>query len=416
MDRIVITGGRKLKGEVIISGSKNAALPIQVATLLTDERCLLTNVPRLRDIYTMNEVLKAIGSEVKETTAGFSFQSKPKQKKVAPYELVKTMRASVLVVGPLLVRLGEAKVALPGGCAIGQRPINIHLDGFKKLGAKVEIKEGYVHLKAKKLIGTKITFGFPSVGATENLMMAAVLSEGRTIIENAAREPEIVDLADFLVKMGAQVSGAGSGVIKINGVKELHGCEHRVIPDRIETGTFIIASAITGGEIKIRNARLDHLDALIDKLNQTGVKIEKKEDYILVDGTSKLSPLEIETMPYPGFPTDMQAQVMSLMCVTPGTSIFTENIFENRFMHVSELQRMGAEIGLKGNVAFVKGVKNLSGAPVMATDLRASAALVLAGLVAKGETDISRIYHLDRGYEQIEVKLAKLGAKIKRIK
>lgn len=416
MDKIVITGGKKLKGEVVISGSKNATLPIQVATLLTDAECTLLNVPRLRDINTMNDVLRAIGMEIRGKNDNYVFQAKGKLRNMAPYDLVKTMRASVLVVGPLLARLGEAKVALPGGCAIGLRPINIHLNGFKKLGAKVEIKEGYVTLRAKKLIGNRITLAFPSVGATENLMMAAVLAEGQTVIENAAREPEIIDLADFLNTLGAKVSGAGTEVIKIKGVKELGGGRHAVIPDRIETGTFMVASAITGGDIRIKNARLDHLAALVEQLKATGVEIEESEGDILVDGSPKLKPLEVETRPYPGFPTDMQAQVMSLMCITLGDSIFTETIFENRFMHVGELQRMGAEIVLKGHSAFVKGVKHLSGAPVMATDLRASAALILAGLVARGETEISRIYHLDRGYERIEVKLAKLGAKIKRIK
>jgi UDP-N-acetylglucosamine 1-carboxyvinyltransferase len=416
MDKILITGGKKLKGEVTISGSKNAALPIQVATLLTDAECTLLNMPQLRDIATMNEVLRAIGMNIKGKKDNYAYQAKGKLKNMAPYDLVKTMRASVLVVGPLLARLGEAKVALPGGCAIGLRPINIHLDGFKKLGAKVEIKEGYVILKAKKLVGSLMTLDFPSVGATENLMMAAVLAEGRTRIENAAREPEIVDLADFLNTLGAQVSGAGTGVITIKGVRELGGGAHAVIPDRIETGTFMVASAITGGDIRIKNGRLDHLTALVEKLKMTGVEIEERDGDILVDGSPKIKPVEVETMPYPGFPTDMQAQLMSLMSITPGTSIFTETIFENRFMHVGELQRMGADIVLKGNSAFVKGVPSLSGAQVMATDLRASAALILAGLVAKGETEISRIYHLDRGYERIEVKLAKLGAKIKRIK
>lgn len=416
MDKIIITGGKKLKGEVTISGSKNATLPIQVATLLTDAECTLLNVPQLRDINTMNDVLRAIGMNIKGKKDNFVYQAKGKLKNMAPYDLVKTMRASVLVVGPLLARLGEAKVALPGGCAIGLRPINIHLDGFKKLGAKVEMKEGYVILKAKKLIGNKIILDFPSVGATENLMMAAALAEGRTMIENAAREPEIVDLADFLNTLGARISGAGTGVITIKGVKELGGGTHAVIPDRIETGTFLVASAITGGDIRIKNGRLDHLTALVEKLKMTGVEIEERDGDILVDGSPKIKPVEVETMPYPGFPTDMQAQVMSLMCITPGTSIFTETIFENRFMHVGELQRMGADIVLKGNSAFVKGVKYLSGAQVMATDLRASAALILAGLVARGETEISRIYHLDRGYERIETKLAKLGAKIKRIK
>ncbi len=415
MDKIIITGGKKLKGEVTISGSKNATLPIQVATLLTDAECTLLNVPQLRDINTMNDVLRAIGMNIKGKKDNFVYQAKGALKNMAPYDLVKTMRASVLVVGPLLARLGEAKVALPGGCAIGLRPINIHLDGFKKLGAKVEIRKGYVNLKAKKLVGNRITLDFPSVGATENLMMAAVLAEGKTVIDNAAREPEIVDLADFLNTLGAQISGAGTGMITIKGVKELGSGTHAVIPDRIETGTFMVASAITGGDIRIKNARLDHLTALADKLRSTGVEIKEQDGDILVDGSPKIKPVEVETMPYPGFPTDMQAQMMSLMCITPGTSIFTETIFENRFMHVGELQRMGADIVLKGNIAFVNGVKSLSGAQVMATDLRASAALILAGLVAKGETEISRIYHLDRGYERIEVKLAKLGAKIKRI-
>ncbi len=418
MEKIVIFGGRKLKGDVIISGAKNAALPILIATLLSDEKCTLYNVPSLEDIRTIVDVLQALGMKIKKED-GFYLSYPPKKLlSEAPYELVKTMRASVLVLGPLLARLGRAKVALPGGCAIGLRPINLHLKGFEKLGAKVSIEEGYVMVSASRLKGAKIYLDFPSVGATENLMMAAVLAKGTTIIENAAYEPEIVDLANFLNKMGADIKGMGTNLIRIRGVKKLSAVKYTIIPDRIEAGTFMIAAAITKGEIRLKNVIPAHLEPVTAKLREVGieVEIEKGSNSLFINGKNNLKPVNIKTMPYPGFPTDMQAQFMALMSVTKGTSVITENVFENRFMHVAELCRMGAKISIKGNSAIVRGVNKLSGAPVMATDLRASAALVLAGLIAEGKTVVSRVYHLDRGYEEIENKLKDLGAKIRRIK
>lgn len=418
MEKIIIFGGRKLKGDVIISGAKNAALPILIATLLSDEKCTLYNVPFLEDIRTIVDVLQALGMKIKKED-GFYLSYPPKKLlSEAPYELVKTMRASVLVLGPLLARLGRAKVALPGGCAIGLRPINLHLKGFEKLGAKVSIEEGYVMVSASRLKGAKIYLDFPSVGATENLMMAAVLAKGTTIIENAAYEPEIVDLANFLNKMGADIKGMGTNLIRIRGVKKLSAVKYTIIPDRIEAGTFMIAAAITKGEIRLKNVIPAHLEPVTAKLREVGieVEIEKGSNSLFINGKNNLKPVNIKTMPYPGFPTDMQAQFMALMSVTKGTSVITENVFENRFMHVAELCRMGAKISIKGNSAIVRGVNKLSGAPVMATDLRASAALVLAGLIAEGKTVVSRVYHLDRGYEEIENKLKDLGAKIRRIK
>ncbi len=417
MEKIVITGGKKLEGEVVISGAKNAALPIFIATLLCDEKCILYNVPALRDISTIIDVLKALGMTInKEDNLYLSYPPK-KLLPEAPYELVKTMRASVLVLGPLLAKLGKAKVALPGGCAIGLRPINLHLKGFEKLGAKFSISKGYVKVTASKLKGAKIYLDFPSVGATENLMMAATFAEGVTIIENAACEPEVVDLANFLNKMGAKIEGMGTDLIIIKGVKKLKGTEYTIIPDRTEAGTFMIAGAITRGKIKVNNVIPHHLEPVTAKLREAGVNVEigKDNSSVLVNAEKKMNPVNLKTMPYPGFPTDMQAQFMALMTVTEGTSIITENVFENRFMHVAELCRMGAKISIKGNNAIINGVEKLSGAPVMATDLRASAALIIAGLVAEGETVISRIYHLDRGYEKIEHKLKKLGAEIERV-
>jgi UDP-N-acetylglucosamine 1-carboxyvinyltransferase len=418
LQKIIIEGGRKLKGEVVISGSKNAALPILVATLLTDEKCTLYNIPSLKDIQTIMAVLKDLGMEFKDM--GKFYISNPPKKILSetPYDLVKTMRASVLVLGALLARLGKARVALPGGCAIGLRPINIHLNGFEKLGAKVTLADGYVTVAARKLKGAKIYLDFPSVGATENLIMASVLAEGVTTIENAACEPEVVDLANFLNKMGADIKGMGTDIIRIKGVKKLNGVEYIVIPDRIEAGTFMVAGAITGGRVTVKNVIPAHLEPLIAKLREAEVevKVNELESSVTVNGRKKIKPVNIETMPYPGFPTDMQAQCMALMTVTEGTSIIKESVFENRFMHVAELRRMGAVVDIEGNSAVVKGVGRLDGAPVMATDLRASAALIIAGLVASGRTVVSRIYHLDRGYEKIENKLRKLGANIKRVK
>ncbi len=416
MEKIVITGGERLKGKVKISGSKNAALPIMAATLLTNGVTTLSNIPRLKDVITMARVLRTLGAKVEFKEGRLKIDTTNVDRFLAPYNLVKTMRASFLVFGPLLAKLGRARVSLPGGCAIGSRPVNLHLRGFEELGAEVSMGGGYTQVKKDGLIGAKIYLDFPSVGATENLMMAAALAKGKTTIENAAKEPEIVDLANFLNKMGAKIKGAGTDTIGIGGVKELKGTDYSIIPDRIEAGTYMIASAITRGNITLEGAKIEHLESLITKLHEAGVEVEDKEEAIKVKVRRRIKSVDVESMPYPGFPTDMQAQFMALMSITPGMSIITETVFENRFMHVSELLRMGAEIKIEGSSAVVKGMKSLSGAPVMATDLRASAALILAGLVAQGKTEISRIYHLDRGYEKIVEKLSNLGAKIERIK
>ena len=416
MEKIVITGGERLKGKVKISGSKNAALPIMAATLLTNGVTTLSNIPRLKDVITMARVLRTLGAKVEFKEGRLKIDTTNVDRFLAPYNLVKTMRASFLVFGPLLAKLGRARVSLPGGCAIGSRPVNLHLRGFEELGAEVSMGGGYTQVKRDGLIGAKISLDFPSVGATENLMMAAVLAKGKTIIENAAKEPEVVDLANFLNKMGAKIKGAGTDTIKIIGVKELKGTDYSIIPDRIEAGTYMIASVITRGDVTLEGAKIEHLESLITKLHEAGVEVEDEEEAIKVKVRRRIKSVDVKTMPYPGFPTDMQAQFMALMSITPGMSIITETVFENRFMHVSELLRMGAEIRVKGSSAVVKGMKSLSGAPVMATDLRASAALILAGLVAKGKTEISRIYHLDRGYDGIKEKLSNLGAKIERIK
>jgi len=418
LDEIRILGGRRLKGEVEISGSKNASLPILCATLLTKDKFVIENVPTLlRDITTMIAVLRNLGSKIEVNKSQVVIDNSEYKNIEAPYELVKTMRASVLVMGPILGRMGNVCVSFPGGCAIGSRPIDLHLKGLEKLGAKIKLSEGYVKLKAKRLVGSEIYLDFPSVGATENIMMAATLASGKTLINNAACEPEIVDLANFLNLMGAKIEGAGTKIIEIEGVFELRGCNYAIIPDRIEAGTFIMATAITKGDLLIKGANIDHLTSLIDKLQEAGVKVTKEEGKIRVKVEDKLKSINwIETAPYPSFPTDMQAQMMALMATTRGVSCFIENVFENRFMHVNELNRMGADIVVKGNLAMVKGVSNLYGAKVVATDLRASASLVLAGLVAKGETTISRVYHLDRGYERIEEKLRRLKARIERIK
>ena len=415
MEKLVIKGGNKLSGEVTVSGSKNAALPIFISTILAPGCHEISNVPFLRDINTTIKVLENLGARVDgrgnvvkiDTTDLNSFE--------ATYDLVRTMRASVLVLGPLLARFGQARVSLPGGCAIGARPINLHLKGLAALGAEITLEHGYVEAKAKKLKGARINFDVSTVGGTEQLMMAAATAQGETILENAAREPEIVDLAEILIKMGARIDGAGSDTIRITGVEQLTPANHSVMPDRIEAGTFMIAAAMTGGDIKIRNMRLDHLDALAFKLQDAGVEITNKDNMVRVKGPKKIRSVNIKTRPYPGFPTDMQAQFMALMCIADGASVISENIFENRFMHVSELLRFGADIIAEGNSATVKGVKKLSGAPVMATDLRASASLILAALAADNTSEISRIYHLDRGYEAIEKKLAGLGADIVRV-
>jgi UDP-N-acetylglucosamine 1-carboxyvinyltransferase len=421
VDKIVIEGGSRLAGEVTVGGAKNAALPVLIASLLTAEPCVYDQVPRLADIRTTFKLLSGLGVKVDQQKwldggEGLTLQAAGVHKLEAPYDLVKTMRASFLVIGPLVARFGEARVSTPGGCAIGARPVNLHLKGLEALGATIEQTHGYVEAKAARLRGAKIYLDLPSVGATENLMMAATLADGTTIIENAAKEPEIEDLARALNAMGARVSGAGSDIIRIDGVPELHGATHRIIPDRIEAGSFVIAAAITGGEVFVRGARADHLEAFLIKLKEAGVACAADAGGIRVSRPGAIKSVDATTLPYPGFPTDLQAQMMALMAVADGVSVITETIFENRFMHAQELDRMGAQIQLEGNRAIVRGVRELSGAPVMASDLRASIALVLAGLVASGTTEVSRVYHLDRGYEQVEKKLSQLGARIKRVK
>ncbi|MBI5409031.1 MAG: UDP-N-acetylglucosamine 1-carboxyvinyltransferase [Nitrospirae bacterium] len=416
MDKIEIIGGVRLRGEVTISGAKNAVLPLMTAAILSSGENIIHNVPHLRDVRTMGSLLAHIGFGFHLEDNRIILKSKTITSVDAPYDFVKTMRASVLVLGPLLARTGQAKVSLPGGCAIGARPINLHIMGLEKMGAKIKLSEGYIEASAKRLKGAKIYFDIPTVTGTENLMMAAALADGTTVLENAACEPEVADLANALISMGADIEGAGTRVIKINGVNRLKPLDYTVIPDRIETATFLAAAAITQGDVKIKGSRPGHLEAIINKLKEAGVKITQKNDKLSVKGPERLLSVDIKTMPYPGFPTDMQAQFMAMMALADGTSIITENIFENRFMHVAELRRMGADIVVEGSTATVKGVSSLKGAPVMATDLRASASLVVAGLAAKGATVIDRVYHLDRGYEKIEEKLKTLGAKIRRIK
>ncbi len=416
MDKLIIKGGKRLTGDVSVSGSKNAALPIFISTILAPGTHEIHNVPFLRDINTTIKVLESLGAEIQGNGNVVRIDTSRLSGHEATYELVKTMRASVLVLGPLLARFGKARVSLPGGCAIGARPINLHLKGLEALGADITLEHGYVEARARRLKGARINFDISTVGGTEQLLMAAATAKGETILENAAREPEIVDLADMLTKMGAKIEGAGTDTIRIIGVSELRPVTHAVMPDRIEAGTFMTAAAITGGDVRIHNMRPEHLDALIFKLQDAGVDVTHKDDVVRVKGPRKINSINIKTRPYPGFPTDMQAQFMALMTVAEGASVISENIFENRFMHVSELLRFGADIVIEGNSATVKGVKKLSGAPVMATDLRASASLILAGLAADNTTEVSRIYHLDRGYESIEKKLAGLGADIKRVK
>ena len=417
MDSFLIKGGVPLHGEVAISGSKNAALPIMAAALLTDEPCVIRRVPDLTDTRFMAEILASLGATAKYEDGTVTIHAK-KISGYADYDLVRKMRGSICIAGPLLARLKKTRVSLPGGCVIGARPINLHLKGFEALGAKIKIESGYVDASAKKLIGNSVFLGGragPTVLGTGNVMMAATLSEGITVIESAACEPEVVDLANFLNAMGAQISGAGSPTITIAGVEKLHGAEHEVIPDRIEAATFLIAAAATNGEVTLKGARADHLRAVIDKLHDAGVVVERSGANLVSRRNRKLTPADVTTLPYAGFPTDVQAQMMSLLALAPGISIITERIFESRFMHVSELARLGADIEIEGPSAIVKGGRPLSGAPVMASDLRASAALVIAGLAAKGQTHVSRIYHLDRGYEQMDVKLKKLGARIERV-
>ncbi|MBI4524274.1 MAG: UDP-N-acetylglucosamine 1-carboxyvinyltransferase [Deltaproteobacteria bacterium] len=421
MDKILVRGGHRLEGEVVVSGSKNAALPILISSLLTSDICEYHHVPDLMDIHTTLKLLAGLGVRVEkvQSAAGgmdLLLQAETITNLRAVYDLVKTMRASFLVLGPLLARFGEARVSTPGGCAIGARPVNLHLKGLAQMGAKIERVHGYVEASAKKLKGARIYLDLPSVGATENLMMAATLAEGKTIIENAAKEPEIEDLGAALIKMGAKINGCGADIVTIDGVDRLHGAKHDVIPDRIEAGTFMVAAALTGGDVFVQGARADHLDAFLFKLREAGAELSVREGGIRVKGNDRAGSVDITTLPYPGFPTDLQAQMMVLMSVAGGVSVITETIFENRFMHALELNRMGADIRLEGNRAIVRGVENLSGAPVMATDLRASVSLVLAGLLARSETEISRVYHLDRGYEHIEKKLSKVGADIKRVK
>ncbi len=416
MDRTVITGGIPLRGEVEISGAKNAALPILASTILGGGECVITNLPRVVDVLTMGKLLGILGAKVQHEGNRAVIDAGTISSTQAPYDLVKTMRASVLVLGPLLARWGEATVSMPGGCAIGSRPVNLHLAGLAKMGAEVSMEHGYIRAKAKRLKGAQIYCDTPTVTGTENLMMAASLAEGTTVIENAAKEPEIVDLADFLVKRGARIVGAGTDVITIEGVRELHGSDHDVIPDRIETGTYLVAGAITRGAVTLNRCRPNHLDALLMKLREVGVEMQVEKDRIHLNAASRLKGIDIRTLPYPGFPTDMQAQMVALMTAAEGTSVITETVFESRFMHVEELRRMGAEIKVEGTRAVVTGPTKLTGAPVMASDLRASAGLVLAGLAAEGTTEILRVYHLDRGYERMEEKLRGLGATITRHK
>jgi len=416
VDKLKITGGRPLEGEIRLSGAKNAALPIMCAALLTAKPLTLGNVPLLRDVSTMAKLLGEMGLRVERSPEGRVVLHGPSIKEpTASYELVKTMRASVLVLGPLLARCGQAKVSLPGGCAIGARPVDQHVKGLEAMGATIAIEHGYMHATAQRLRGARIVMDLVTVTGTENLMMAAALAEGETLIENAAREPEVVDLARCLIAMGARIEGAGSDVIRVSGVRSLGGAEYRVMPDRIETGTYLAAAAATGGKIRLTGAAPDALVATLDKLRESGARVRVSDSSIELEAHERPNAVSIRTAPYPGFATDMQAQFMALATVANGTAVITETIFENRFMHALEMQRLGADIKLEGNTAVVKGVERLQGARVMATDLRASAGLVIAGLVAEGDTVVDRIYHLDRGYEALETKLSSLGARVVRI-
>jgi UDP-N-acetylglucosamine 1-carboxyvinyltransferase len=422
VDKLLITGGAELHGEVIISGAKNAALPEMCATLLTNDPVTLLNMPRLHDVATMRQLLENMGvkSETHGERGGMTLHAATPILPEAPYDLVKTMRASVLALGPLLARFGHAKVSLPGGCAIGSRPVDQHIKGLQAMGADIVVEHGYMVAKLPvgrtRLKGTHITTDMVTVTGTENFMMAACLAEGETVLENAAQEPEIIDLAEMLIKMGANIEGQGTRKIRIQGVEKLHGCTHQVVADRIEAGTFLCAVAATGGDVVLKNGRYEHLEAVIDKLHEAGAKVQAVEGGMRVTSKGRLKAQGFRTTEYPGFPTDMQAQFMALNAVSEGASKVTETIFENRFMHVNELVRLGASITIDGKAAFVDGVTKLSGATVQATDLRASACLVIAGLVADGETSVERIYHLDRGYDQMETKLRGIGAKIERVK
>lgn len=416
MDKIIVKGGKKLNGSVEASGSKNSALPLLFATLLCDGKHVFHNVPFLKDIESTSDLLGSLGAKTYREDKAFVVDVQAAKDFKADYNLVRKMRASILCLGPLLARYGEAVVSLPGGCAIGTRPIDKHLDAMKEMGAELDIKQGYVFAKAERLTGANIVFDGVTVGGTENVLMAAVLAEGVTTIENAAKEPEIKDLADYLIKMGAQIEGAGTSIIKVTGVKELKPAKHKVISDRIEVGTLLLAGAITGGETTVTNCNPGHIEALTQKLKESGFEVTSTEDSITLHKATNWKGLDITTAPYPGFATDLQAQFMAVMTQAEGSSVITENIFENRFMHVQELNRLSANITPRTHVAIVRGEKGgLIGAPVMATDLRASASLILAGLVAKGTTEVSRVYHLDRGYENLEKKLAKLGADIHRV-
>ncbi|MGJ8669763.1 MAG: UDP-N-acetylglucosamine 1-carboxyvinyltransferase [Oceanococcus sp.] len=421
MDKLLIQGGPPLAGSIRASGAKNAALPIQAAALLSAEPLRLTNVPHLKDVVTMNRLLAQMGAQVTVSDGvgpgqSLTIEARQLNTHIAPYELVRTMRASIVVLGPLLARFGEADVSLPGGCAIGARPVAVHLDGLRQMGAQVDVEDGYIRARCKRLKGARVVMDMVSVTGTENLMMAATLADGETILENAAREPEVVDLARCLIAMGARISGAGSSEIRIQGVQKLHAAEHKILPDRIETGTFLVAAALTRGQVTVHDTSADLLDAVLGKLRAAGAKVDVTKNSISVDMQGK-RPLavDINTAPHPAFPTDMQAQFCALNALADGVGVVHETIFENRFMHVPELQRMGADIRLENNTAVVRGCERLRGAPVMATDLRASASLVIAGLSADGETLVDRIYHIDRGYECIEEKLGQLGASIKRV-
>ena len=417
MAKILISGGTPLNGEVGISGAKNAVLPILAACLLADEPVSIGNVPHLHDVTTFIELLGQMGVQlVLDDRMKMHVDPRTTSTCIAPYDLVRTMRASILVLGPLIARFGQAEVSLPGGCAIGSRPVDQHIRGLQALGAEISVENGYIKAKAKRLKGARILMDMVTVTGTENIMMAATLAQGTTVIENAAQEPEVVDLANCLIAMGAQIEGAGTSMMVIHGVERLHGAEYEVLPDRIETGTFLVGAAMTGGRVRTRHARADTLDAVLAKLEEAGAHISTGPDWIELDmGGRRPKAVNISTAPYPAFPTDMQAQFTALNCIAEGIGIVTETVFENRFMHAHELQRLGADIHLEGNTAVIKGVKEMSGAPIMATDLRASACLVLAGLVAKGDTVVDRVYHIDRGYENIEEKLGVLGAKIRRL-
>ena len=417
MDKLIINGGGPLAGEVRIAGAKNAALPILAATLLADGPTSVGNVPHLHDITTTMELLGRMGVQlIVDERMSIEVDSSTITDFTAPYELVKTMRASILVLGPLLARFGKANVSLPGGCAIGARPVNLHIDGLRAMGADIRVEGGYIRATADRLKGARLVLDLVTVTGTENLMMAATLADGETVIENAAREPEVTDLANYLNQMGAKIRGAGTDTIVIEGVERLNGTHYNVLPDRIETGTYLVAAAISGGRIKVRDTKPQLVDVIVQKLREAGAQMEMGEDWITLDMQGKRpKAVDVHTAPYPAFPTDMQAQFTALNAIAEGVSTITENVFENRFMHVSEMQRMGAKIRLEGNTAICTGVDHLTGAPVMATDLRASASLVLAGLVAHGETVVDRIYHIDRGYDCIEEKLAGLGARIRRV-